>query len=213
MASVGPWLTVRAEGTSYHGLMQFEPPEAEEMLGPLVLDTALSDIPLFGKDKADVASIIRETLESTAEPDQLTEDRDASHVPLPEAFAEATTIADKIIALLDYPKTTTLEHRHGSGSTQRSGSLGAGDGAKKMAALAIADSKHLSSHDRHEKLIESLQDTRGYPREAQAVLDHIMLLRAKEKYLFDYQHNSRLVKDNEWLSRMWDWICGEYLLV
>jgi len=78
----------------------------------------------------------------------------------------------------------------------------------KFGSLSIAPKAQPSNQDRHEKLLD-LTQLKGLPLESQAILDHVMLLRAKEKYLFDCQLNQRVISDDPWLRDIWAWIGGE----
>ena len=43
---------------------------------------------------------------------------------------------------------------------------------------------------------------------AQYILDHTMLLRAREGYLFNFQRNQEVVADDIWLQDVWAWVAG-----
>ncbi|KAF5521711.1 putative WD repeat-containing protein [Colletotrichum aenigma] len=108
------------ESGPYHNIMEFEPSQSSDMLGPLFVEEALSDIAIFGPDKVDVQTIVDKTLQ---------------------------------------------------------------------ARFSAAD-----------------LNTQNLSTESQCLLDHVMLLRAKEKYLFDCNVNRAVVSDDPWLRYMWDWI-------
>ncbi|KAI8172468.1 putative WD repeat-containing protein [Colletotrichum sp. SAR 10_75] len=108
------------ESGPYHNIMEFEPSQSSDMLGPLFVEEALSDIAIFGPDKVDVQTIVDKTLQ---------------------------------------------------------------------ARFSAAD-----------------LNTQNLSTESQCLLDHVMLLRAKEKYLFDCNVNRAVVADDPWLRYMWDWI-------
>lgn len=193
-----------SEGTSYHNLMKFEPGQATETLGPFFVEHALSDIPVFGPGKADVGAIADEATQSDAPEDELLVDQTASTVPLPEAFTRADTVAEKLKALRQYIWSSTHpEAVEKLTSQQISG---------HMELLSLQDSPEdpskQSSRSLHETLLKSTMETAGFPKAAQAVLDHIMLLRAKEKYLLDCQVNRAVVDDDPWLKGVWGWIAG-----
>lgn len=46
------------------------------------------------------------------------------------------------------------------------------------------------------------------PSQGHIVLNHIMLLRAKEKYLFHTKTNQKVVADDPWLQDVWAWVAG-----
>ncbi|KAI8222845.1 putative WD repeat-containing protein [Colletotrichum sp. SAR 10_86] len=52
------------ESGPYHNIMEFEPSQSSDMLGPLFVEEALSDIAIFGPDKVDVQTIVDKTLQA-----------------------------------------------------------------------------------------------------------------------------------------------------
>ncbi|KAG7147023.1 putative WD repeat-containing protein C12G12.01c like [Verticillium longisporum] len=52
------------DGAGYQSLLNFEPSQCADMYGPLLLEQALSDVPLFGKKKANIPAVIEKTLRS-----------------------------------------------------------------------------------------------------------------------------------------------------
>lgn len=184
--------------------MKFEPSQATETLGPFFVEHALSDIPVFGPDKADVGAITDEAMQGDAPEDELLVDQIASAAPLPEAFTTANTVAEKLKALRQYIWSSTNPSVLEKLTSQQI--------SDPMTLLRLQDcpedpSKQ-SSRSLHEALLNSTLETSGFPKAAHAVLDHTMLLRAREKYLFDCRANRAVVDDDPWLRGVWGWIEG-----
>lgn len=185
--------------------MMFEPNQTAETLGPFFAENALSDISIFGPNKADVGAIMDEAMQNGALNYDWLVDETASEVPLPEVFAQATTIAEKLKVLrwyiwrITYPEIFEKEDfRHISHPLV----------LLKLENAGPEDSSTRSCRSLHEMLLKTTMDTAGFPRAAQAVLEHVMLLRAKEKYLFDCSVNRAVVDDDPWLKSVWAWIEG-----
>lgn len=189
--------------------MKFEPSQAAETLGPLFVEHALSDIPVFGPDKADVGVITDEATQCDAPEDKLLVDLTASTVPLPEAFTRADTVADKLKALRQYIWSSTHPKILEKLTSQQI--------SDPMTLLRLRDSPEdaprQSSRSLHAALLNSTMETAGFPEVAQVVLDHTMLLRAREKYLFDCRVNRAVVDDDPWLKGVWGWIEGTYTII
>jgi len=78
-----------------------------------------------------------------------------------------------------------------------------------MERASIQQPMSTTNQELHELHLSSLVGAKGFPMEAQKVIDHTMLLRAKEKYLFDCEANRKVVSDDPWLRDVWAWIAGE----
>lgn len=185
--------------------MKFEPGQTAETLGPFFRENALSEIPIFGPDKADVGAIADTAMETYSPEGDLLVDEAASDVPLPEAFTKATTIAEKLKALRAYTWGISYPDVVGKDESHRI--------FDQMMLIKIREDwregpSKPSNHALHEGLLKSTMEIAGFPKAAQAVLDHVMLLRAKEKYLFDCRVNRAVVADDPWLKSVWGWIEG-----
>ncbi|KAK4639533.1 hypothetical protein QC761_709150 [Podospora bellae-mahoneyi] len=166
------------ENTPYQDLMEFEPSHSHAMLGPLLTETALLDKPVFGSNKVDVAAVVEQTF--VTPPEEVLAVQVSGDAELPAAFHNATTVAEQLKALRSMVKDTEV-------GTQ----------------VEPPSQRH-----RHEKLlIETMNLARNSPK-ARNVLDHIMLLRAKEGYLFNYEKNREIVSDDVWLRDVWAWVSG-----
>jgi hypothetical protein len=197
-------LTRWVEETSYHSAMRFEAAQASEMLGPLLVEQALSDIPIFGEERAGIEETIEKALKVDATAAVVAEQTDAITTPLPESSYHPNTIATRLRSLRAFARS-------------ESGSLDATKGdAGRMTDSDIlrAESKELSlaatglksCREIHESVVSTLLTASGLPSEAQCVVDHAMILRAKEKYLFDAAINTEVVADDPWLKYVWDWV-------
>ncbi|KAL2256342.1 hypothetical protein VTK26DRAFT_1818 [Humicola hyalothermophila] len=168
------------ESTDYQEVMEFEPSQAPTILGPLLTEQALSDIPLFGPEKADIEVLIEEELTASPGGHRLVVDGSANGGSSP-SLNGASSVADKLKALR-------------LGST-REGTVG-------------VDEDQLSQLERHEKLLSDTRDLASLSGKARYIVDHIMLLRAKEGYRFDFVKNQEIVADDPWLKDVWAWVAG-----
>lgn len=129
----------------------------------------------------------------SAEYEDLVVDEAAAKITAELDLTNAVTVADKLKALRLYSQ----EH------LSRAESRGRESNGKKH-----ADAEPTVQRERHEKLLSDTLESLGLPGEGHAVLDHIMLLRAKEKYLFSTETNQRVVADDPWLQDVWGWVAG-----
>ncbi|PKS06810.1 hypothetical protein jhhlp_006885 [Lomentospora prolificans] len=184
------------DGGPYMDLMRFEPSQAPDILGPLLVDQALSDVPIFGENRVDLASVVEEATNSQVSESGLVGDLDASEDALPESFTNASTTAEKLRALRAYIKDRTK-------SASKTPVEGLADAA---AELSLSATGPPTNRELHDELLTTLLEAKGLPSKARAVLDHIMLLRAKEKYLFNTTINRAVVDDDPWIRYLWLWI-------
>lgn len=178
--------------------MKFDTSQTIETLGPFFVENALSDIPIFGPEKADVGAIAEEALKTYAPEDDLLVDESASTMPLPESFVGAKTVAESLQALRAYIQDIAPSRESDPGIIP----------LRKMSSISLDPSPGSSNRSLHENLLKSTTELTGFPKAAQVVLDHVMLLRAKEKYLFDCRVNRAVVADDPWLKGVWGWIGG-----
>lgn len=186
-----------AEGSSYHSIMKFDTSQTIETLGPFFVENALSEIPIFGPHKADVGAIAEEALKTYAPEDDLLIDEAASTLPLPENFLGAKSVAEKLQALRAYIQDISRSKETDSGAPSR-----------KLSSISLDPTPGSSNRSLHENLLKSTAELTGFPKAAQVILDHVMLLRAQEKYLFDCRVNRAIVADDPWLKSVWGWIGG-----
>ncbi|PFH57397.1 hypothetical protein XA68_15130 [Ophiocordyceps unilateralis] len=179
------------EGAPYHDVMRFEPSQTVEILGTFLAEQTLSEVPIFGSDKGRIEERLQEALKNKTAVSTCVEHVDENPSPLPDSFHDAKSVASQLRSLRTYVGDD-------NGATQSE------DGQANDFSLA---SNSLSScRDMHEGLLSSLVTVKGLPREAQSAVDHVMLSRAKEKYLFDAAINREVVSDDPWKRFVWDWI-------
>ncbi|KAF5019366.1 hypothetical protein F66182_8634 [Fusarium sp. NRRL 66182] len=192
------------EGAPYHSIMQFEPSQAPDILGPLLIEEALSDVPLFGLDSATLRANTEAVLKANNMSSVTIEDVAATTSPLPEAFHDASTVAPRIRALRAFVRDEFQAPISSNGIKPRAGDTKIVQ--SETSKMSLASDSLGSCREIHDALLASLAEAEGLPRDAQNVLDHAMLLRAKEKYLFDAVANRDIVADDPWVKYVWDWI-------
>lgn len=170
----------QADGTDYQELMDFEPSQARDIFGPLLTEQALSDIPLFGPQKADVKSLVEQALDQApAEEHLVAQMLGSGHSSM--LFDNTSSLADKLKAL-------RLAARHGKDE---------------------ADEALLSQLERREKLLTDTREMTGLSSKERFAVEHTMLIRAQEGYRFDFDKNQKIVADDPWLSDVWVWVAGK----
>ncbi|KAI3343500.1 hypothetical protein F4824DRAFT_10603 [Ustulina deusta] len=191
------------EGTSYHGLMQFDTTQHPEVMGSLLIDDAVKYTPLFGSEKESIATIVSQVLESLPPETDIVLDFEAKD-SLPQSFTDATTTAGKILALRKHTQKTCESYEV---STTDSHSATSGEGLDNTLSDAAGSGTGLvSNRQAHENLLTTTLNTKGFAKAAQIVMDHVMLLRSQEKYLFDYLANINITSDDPWLKDLWLWV-------
>lgn len=182
-----------AEGSAYLDLIDVEPSQSSGIYGPLLLDQALSGVPLFGAGKDDVEKAIAETLQGhPSVKDIRTEKTVNSNVPY--GVVKGRKIGEKLRALREM--------------IIKDGGPGHGGIADALAKSSLSENGPASCRELHESLLSVLPQATDLPSDAQSDVDNAMLLRAKEKYLFDSSVNRSVVSDDLWLKYIWDWIAG-----
>ena len=187
--------------------MRFEESQVPEMIGPLLVKEAVSDVPLFGQQKANIDAIVNNTLLTQPVEYHVTQDDEASPMPLPDSFDDSMPAADKLRVLRAFSKEALKTGKPaGQGGTQRS-SLE--EMTLEMDELSTDRTGPPSNRRLHEHLLSLGQQTRGFDKKAKVFLDHLPLVRANEKYLLDFAANRDIVSDDPWLRDLWDWIAGK----
>ena len=190
--------------------MQLETAQTTEILYPVAFEETLADIPIFASDANEISGAVQHAQhERTAQLDADDLDK-AKRDKLPAAYFAATTVAKKLKLLRQYEKTHIRPQSKKGSQSQDVSRTGLGPGrvdlADSTASLASLSGRPLTSQELHESLLTSTLARGGFPLEAQAVLDHVMLLRAKEQYLFDCSRNKGIVADDPWLCDVWGWV-------
>ncbi|KAI5465740.1 hypothetical protein BGZ63DRAFT_374423 [Mariannaea sp. PMI_226] len=192
------------EGAPYHSIMKFETSQASEMLGPLLIEQSLSEVPLFGPESVKIKAEIETALSSNTVAPVLINDVGATETPLPEEVRSAPAVAAKIRSLRAFARDEFQPPAPANGVQPRAGDTKIEK--SDTTNLTLASDSLGSCREIHDALLASLTEVEGLPREAQCVLDHTMILRAKEKYLFDAVANRDIVADDPWVKYVWDWI-------
>lgn len=178
------------------------------MYGPLLLEQALSDVPLFGKKKANISAVIEKTLRSNPSAADVKTER-PSHLSIYPETLHGHSIAASLRTMRDVAGQKALKQKKGSATTDYDAENGAvGEVADKIADLSVSQEGPRSCRQLHEDLLSVLPQANWLNPEAQSDIDHAMLLRAKERYLFDPARNRAVVSDDLWLRYLWDWIAG-----
>lgn len=196
-----------AEDAPYQSVMQFEAPQTAEMLGTFLAEQTLSEVPVFGFENDDVEARLQNALRNTPVASTTVERVDKIGAPLPESFYNATSVAQKLRSLRTYVREDHEAPQPVDGAMPRNGDgnpLGNGPTDISLASNSLG-----SCRDIHEGLLSMLVAVKGLPREAQSIVDHTMLFRAKERYLFDAATNRNIVADDPWKRFVWDWIAGK----
>ncbi|KAJ2984738.1 hypothetical protein NUW58_g5902 [Xylaria curta] len=191
------------EGTGYHSLMRFDTSQHSEVMGSLLIDEAVKDIPLFGDGKISIATIASQVLGLPPPEEDTVSDFEANE-DHPQTFTDMTTTAGRILALRKHAQATSWSWETSDGDRHMAT---LDDGLDKTSSDAAASSIGLiSNRQAHENLLTATLHTKGFPKTAQVILDHVMLFRSKEKYLFDYPANMNIVSDDPWLKDLWLWV-------
>ncbi|KAK6210413.1 WD repeat domain-containing protein [Colletotrichum tabaci] len=189
------------EGAEYHSIMEFEPSHCSDMLGPLFVKEALSDIPIFGPNKADIQSIVDKTLQSKFSAADLNGKLIGNADKASPALDKSRPTAERMRALrLELKEKAKNSETNGAESSAMEESI------SSLAQLSLSKEGPVSCRHMHEHLLSLPLKAPDLSTEAQCLLDHVMLLRAKEKYLFDCNINRVVVSDDPWLRYVWDWV-------
>lgn len=169
-------------GTPYMELMKFnDPKEQEAHLGPLFATTMMADKPIFGNA----------SFKNPEVADSLRAD-----------FEKAVHSGADIIADLEDPtKNLTLdddELEKLQNLQLEEGQIEKGKGKAVWTSRERHDADHYATHR-----------ARPGSKMHHQILDHIMLQRALDGYLFNCDINIRLTKDDLWLQDSWVWIKGK----
>lgn len=186
-------------GLPYQDIMQFDPKQGIEVLAPILVDKALHEVPIFGADKIAVKEGIDAALKRQDTTSAVVERLSQIAAPLPESFYASKTIAGKLRSVRNFIKD--LEAKNPSMAAR----------SRVPNELSLASNSVESCREFHEAILAAALKTNGLPAEAQSAVDHAMLFRAKEKYLFDPTVNRHIVSDDPWKRYVWDWIAGRFI--
>ncbi|CZR54450.1 uncharacterized protein PAC_04334 [Phialocephala subalpina] len=170
--------------------------EREKMLGPLYATAAKADVPVFGAvgykslaTKEALNTAIINALESRNDPVvDLLAPRDSANQPLEDSVPTVEAMEDSF-SQLRIDKGVDKK----AAQTQES--------APDSKASKVHTSREL--HDKsHYKTIGCIPADKA----THDNLDHVMLQRAVDGYLFDCRTNKAVVDNDPWLQDVWEWI-------
>lgn len=175
--------------------MEFtDPNERDKVLGPLYATAAKAELPIFGPNKF-TSKNAQELLNWTLQQDLQLDD-------------------DPVVNLLTIKKRKMGQLP--SNISQPGGSLSEDLDKVQLETqgedgeVKLKTSKKISSNrELHDK---AHYTTRLDPTSAESkaeLLDHAMLQRAIDGYLFNCKVNKAIVKDDMWLQGVWEWIEGQ----
>ncbi|KAL2752533.1 hypothetical protein ACRALDRAFT_1077766 [Sodiomyces alcalophilus JCM 7366] len=192
------------EGTSYHSLMRFEPSQCTQMYGPLLVEQALASVPIFGPDKANVPAVIEKTLQAPSSETDIQITRPSGLDP-----SLSTPMRDRPIAeRLRITRKSILNHKAEPGKAEGTEIEVDDDLVDRLQESSISPDGPASCAQLHGNFLFILPQAKQLAPEVQSDIDHVMLLRAKEKYLLDPVTNRNVVSDDLWLRYLWDWVAG-----
>lgn len=187
--------------------MRFEPTQSTGIYGPLLLEQALVDVPLFGPKKEETRSAVEQMLQSDA-PAEEVETRRSTDSKVSAGPTGGQRIAERLMALRKAVRSQNEEQGE-EGAKSESNDAAAEQMEDKLDRLTLAEKGLVSSRRLHESILSILPQATKLTPEAQSDVDHVMLHRAKERYLFDPVVNRSVVADDLWLKYLWDWIAGQ----
>lgn len=176
-------------------LMKFKDSvEQEANLGPLFATAAMANVPIYGPKSfknTDVATALRAAVKKAvhAGGDPVLDLADPSN-------AEADTLSG---GEADLRKLADLQI-HDKGKVGKGKSAG-------------IEPKFLSSREQHDD--DHYATFRNLPctKRKHEALDHVMLQRAKDGYLFGCKKNQALAHQDPWLQDAWEWVQGKSILM
>lgn len=150
-------------------------------------------MPIFGSGSGDVDKVVERSLHGHSLANDLRTARTVNP-KVPPGAVQGKKIGEKLRALREL--------------LIKDGGPGQDGIADAMAKTSLSDSGPASCRELHENLLSILPRAKDLPPDAQSDIDNAMLLRAKERYLFDSSVNRSVVSDDLWLKYIWDWIAG-----
>ena len=169
-----------------------DPSERDKVFGPLYATAAKAQIPIFGPEKF-TSKNAQQLLDSTLKQDLQSEE-------------------NPVVNLL--PTKKLKMGQRPSDISQFGGSLSEDLEKLKVESQGLKDtesttSKKLSSHrELHDQAHYTVRLDATSTESKEELLNHAMLQRAIDGYLFDCKMNKAIVKDDLWLRDVWEWIEG-----
>ena len=177
--------------------MEFsDPHEREVVLGPLYATEAKTEIPIYGAKKFTstntklfLNSTVKQALQSDTNP--VVNLLSSTKPKMGQVPANLSQSDGSVNTALEKVQLEALPEK------------------EQDEEVVLTTSKKISSsRELHDELHYT---TRGTPEESRTdLLDHVMLQRAIDGYLFNCKQNKAIVSDDEWLRDVWVWIEGQY---
>lgn len=187
--------------------MRFEAPQTAEIMGTFLAEQTFDEVPIFATKRDDLEERLELAQRNTVATAPMIERINEMGAPLPLSFRKATSVAQKLRILRAYVGGHKEAAPGGAGVSYMDGETYDSETGSEGASLASNSLRTCS--EVHEDLLTVLVAAEGLPSEAQSLVDHVMLVRAKEKYLFDAAANRKIVSDDPWKRFVWDWISGQ----
>ncbi len=190
-------------GDPYLDLMRFsDPVEQEKVLGPLFATAAKAGVAVFGHERFTTKKVT---------------------VALNELVKKSLESADDPVVDLLAPSDQTMgTTESGTSSTESLGDeftqlqLEPKESKRQLATITtpsqLDTSKNVySSRELYEKSHYSALSRFPSTKSTREQLDHVMLRRAMDGYLFNPDTNKIISADDSWLQEVWEWISGMFL--
>jgi hypothetical protein len=171
-----------------------DPAEREKVIGPLYATAVKAEVPIFGPDKF-TSKKIQQALNSTIKQDLESEDNPVVN-SLATKKSRMSQTSGRIIQCGE-PLAEDLNKLE----------LATQENGKECESRNLE--KVMSSRERHDEAhYTTCLGTRTNVSKVD-LLDHVMLQRAIDGYLFNCKANKAIVKDDQWLHDIWEWIEGK----
>ncbi|KAG4424940.1 hypothetical protein IFR04_001911 [Cadophora malorum] len=200
LSQLMPWKPPHHDGDPYLDLMRFSDPiEQEKVLGPLYSTAAKAEIAVFGSEKLTKKAIIESLYEDVKKSLQSTED------PVVDLLAPQDPASGRTASTVSAPESLgddfTQVHLEPKESKQR-------QSAPEDAIETVHPNKTYSSRELYEKSHYTAVSRNPSSKATRDHLDHVMLRRATNGYLFNPKINKKILADDAWLQDVWEWIAG-----
>ncbi|KAH9222678.1 hypothetical protein DL95DRAFT_325636 [Leptodontidium sp. 2 PMI_412] len=200
LSQLMPWKPPHHDGEPYLDLMRFaDPVEREKVLGPLYSTAAKADVAVFGPERFTTKSVtatlhaeVKKALESAEDPvvDLL--------APQDSALGARASTASAPESLGDDFTQVNLEPKESKRPFV----------AENSSSESTLPTKTYSSQELYERSHYTAISRIPSSKTTRDQLDHVMLRRAINGYLFNPKTNKNVVTDDPWLQDVWEWIAG-----
>ncbi|KAG5981296.1 hypothetical protein E4U55_003092 [Claviceps digitariae] len=201
------------DNAPYHDVMPFESSQTPVVLGPLLTEKARDAMPIFGPEKANIVDRLNDSLQDSESTPIAVQHVDETSQPLLQTLRSTSTISQKLLSIRTFTKNKQANQqqaKEGQESQTRQEAM-----PKHLNhwphEISLASNSLGSCREFHEARLAMLANAKGLSREAQSLIDHSMLFRAKEKYLFNAATNRNVLSDDPWRRFLWDWIADAEL--